>query len=123
VIGNPVADVNVAYTLHFYAGYPAHYFSGDVGKNAQAAVAAGIPLFVTEWGTTDPNPQTMFNEAESRTWMAFLDQNLISSCNWSISGANEGSSALAQGASTTGGWKDTDLSQSGLFVRSLIRGF
>jgi endoglucanase len=123
VIGNPVADVNVAYTLHFYAGYPPHYFSGDVGKNAQAAVTGGIPLFVTEWGTTDPDPQTMFNEPESRTWMAFLDQNMISSCNWSISGANEGSSALKQGASTTGGWKDTDLSQSGLFVRSLIRGF
>jgi endoglucanase len=122
VIGHPVDDVNVAYTLHFYAGYPAHYFSGDVGKNAQMAVAGGIPLFVTEWGTTDPITQTMFNEAESQNWMAFLDQNFISSCNWAISGASEGSSALNQGASTTGGWPDSALSQSGLFVRSLIRG-
>ncbi len=122
VIGHPVDDVNVAYTLHFYAGYQPHFFAGDLGKNAQAAVAGGIPLFVTEWGTTDPGTQTMFNEAESRKWMAFLDQNGISSCNWSISGANEGSSALKPGASTTGGWKDTDLSPSGLLVRSLIRG-
>jgi endoglucanase len=122
VIGNPVADVNVAYTLHFYAGYQPHFFGGDLGKNAQAAVAGGIPLFVTEWGTTDPSTQTMFNEAETRKWMAFLDQNAISSCNWSISGANEGSSALKQGASTAGGWKDADLSPSGLLVRSLIRG-
>ncbi len=122
VIGHPVADVNVAYTLHFYAGYPAHYFEGDVGKNAQMAVAGGVPLFVTEWGTTDPITQTMFSATESQNWMAFLDQNFISSCNWSISGANEGSSALEQGASTTGGWPDSALSQSGLFVRSLIRG-
>jgi endoglucanase len=122
VIGNEVADVNVAYTLHFYAGYQPHYFEGAVGMNAQMAVAGGIPLFVTEWGTTDPLTQTMFNEAETRTWMAFLDQNFISSCNWSISGANEGSSALKQGASATGGWPDSALSQSGLLVRSLIRG-
>ena len=122
VIGHPVADVNVAYTLHFYAGYPAHYFSGDVGKNAQMAVAGGVPLFVTEWGTTDPITQTMFSADESQKWMTFLDQNFISSCNWSISGADEGSSALRQGASTTGGWPDSALSQSGLFVRSLIRG-
>ncbi|MDB4980396.1 MAG: glycoside hydrolase, partial [Myxococcales bacterium] len=122
VIGHPVDDVNVAYTLHFYAGYQPHFFGGDLGKNAQAAVAGGLPLFVTEWGTTDPGTQTMFNEAETRKWMAFLDQNAISSCNWSISGADEGSSALKPGASTTGGWKDTDLSPSGLLVRSLIRG-
>ncbi len=122
VIGHPVADVNVAYTLHFYAGYPAHYFEGDVGKNAQMAVAGGVPLFVTEWGTTDPITQTMFSADESQKWMAFLDQNFISSCNWSISGADEGSSALNQGASTTGGWPDSALSQSGLFVRTLIRG-
>jgi endoglucanase len=122
VIGHPVADTNVAYTLHFYAGYPSHYFEGDVGKNAQMAVAGGVPLFVTEWGTTDPITQTMFSADESNKWMAFLDQNFISACNWSISGADEGSSALKQGASTTGNWPDSALSQSGLFVRSLIRG-
>jgi endoglucanase len=64
----------------------------------------------------------MFNEAETRKWMAFLDANFISSCNWSISGANEGSSALKPGASTTGGWPDAMLSPSGLLVRNIIRG-
>jgi endoglucanase len=120
VIGHVVTDPNVAYTLHFYAGDPDHFFSGNIGKDAQAALDGGIPLFVTEWGTTDPNPQTMFNEAQSLTWMAFLDKNSISWCNWAISGANEGSSALRQGASPGGGWKDSDLSQSGAFVRGLL---
>ncbi|HVZ72998.1 MAG TPA: glycoside hydrolase family 5 protein [Polyangia bacterium] len=122
VIGHPVDDTNVAYTLHFYAGYQPHFFGGDLGKNAQMAVAGGIPLFVTEWGAVDPITQTMFNADESNKWMAFLDQNSISSCNWAISGANEGSSALKQGASPKGGWAATDLSQSGAFVRGLIRG-
>jgi endoglucanase len=122
-VGDAVDDPNVAYTLHFYAGASAHKLSGDIGKSAKAALAGGVPLFVTEWGTVDPVDQSIFNEAESRTWMTFLDQNAISSCNWAISGANEGSSALEPGASPTGGWKDSDLSPSGLFVRSLIRGF
>jgi endoglucanase len=121
VLGAPVDDPNVAYTLHFYAGYDPHKLSGDVGKNAKAALAGGLPLFVTEWGSVDPGAQTMFNETETRAWMKFLDENEISSCNWSISAANEGSSALRQGVSTKGGWPESDLSQSGKLVRSLIR--
>lgn len=123
VVGNPVDDPNVAYTLHFYAGSEWHRFSGDVGKKAQAALAGGIPLFVTEWGTVHPNndPST-FNEPETRTWMKFLDENFIGHCNWAIDSKPEGSAAIKPTASPKGGWADSDLTRSGTLVRSILRG-
>jgi endoglucanase len=122
VVGNPVMDPNVAYTLHFYAGSPAHVLAGPIGASAKVALAGGIPLFVTEWGTTDPVNQGAPNVTETRKWWAFLDQNAISSCNWAISTKAEGSAALVQGASTSGQWTAADLTASGTLVRSLLLG-
>ncbi len=122
---NRVQDENVAYTLHFYAGYAPHFFDnvggGEVGKHAQAALDGGLPLFVTEFGTTAPD-NTSFNEAETRKWIEFLDQKKISYCNWSITAVQEGSAAIHPSANPQGNWSDGDLSQSGKLVRSLIRG-
>lgn len=125
VIGDEVQDENVAYSLHFYAGNSHHYFDnvggGEIGKRAQAALAAGLPLFVTEFGTTS-HDNTTFNEVETRKWLSFLDQNAISYCNWSITAVEEGSAAVRPSASPSGDWSEGDLSESGRLIRSLIRG-
>ncbi len=126
VLGKTVKDENVAYSLHFYAGSPAHAFdntdpSGSIGLHAKAALDGGLPLFVTEFGTTAPDNKN-FNEAETRKWLAFLDQKKISYCNWSITAVQEGSAAIQPSASPQGNWSNGDLSQSGALMRSIIRG-
>ena len=41
--------------------------------------------------------------------------------NWSVHDKDEGASVLRPGASTQGGWSDFDLTESGRFVRDIIR--
>ncbi len=104
---SPINDTNVAYSLHFYVG--THY--QWLRDEAQKALDAGIPLFVTEWGLWGEN-------SELDTWIQFMKKNKLSACNWSVNDKVEPSSALNTGASRTGGWSDADLTWIGKTVRN-----
>lgn len=108
---------NIAYTLHFYAG--SH--KSSLRSKAVTALAQGIPLFVTEWGTVDASGDGAVDRNESQAWMDFLFDNNISHANWSVSDKVEGASLLKPGASHDGGWSDSDLTESGLFVKGTIQ--
>jgi endoglucanase len=113
---DPLADTNVAYTLHFYAG------SHKAPYRAKALVAINkhLPLFVTEWGTTDASGNGGNDLVESQTWLTFLAQHQISWCNWSMFDKDESASALKPGASTSGPWPASELTTSGAFVSAAI---
>ena len=113
---NPLSFSNVMYTLHFYAG--THH--QDLQSKLISA-SSTIPIFVTEWGTTEATGDggPYFNE--SKTWLKLLDDRKISWCNWSLSDKSEKSAILKYGSSSTGDWKDEDLTESGKFVRDLTR--
>ena len=65
---------NIMYTLHFYAG--SH---GQESRNvAQQALDKGLPIFVTEWGTTQATGDGGVYEKETLEWMRFLSKNKIS---------------------------------------------
>ena len=117
---DPVVDSNMAYTLHFYAG--SH---GDSLRwQGDSALSRGKAVFVTEWGTTldDGGSDGKIYTAESNRWLAWLDSNRISSCNWSVENKAEAAAILTGTASTAGGWDTTkDLTPSGRFVRAAIR--
>jgi len=117
VIGNAINDPNVAYTLHYYAAT----HKQSLRDKAQRALDAGLPLFVTEYGTTEASGNGIIDSNESRAWWNFLDQNKISWCNWSIADKQESASALTPGASGLGGWIDDQLTTSGKMVREEIR--
>lgn len=117
VIGNRLSDANTMYTLHYYAA--SH--KQELRDIAKTAIDAGIPLFVTEYGTTEYTGDGFVDEAESRTWWNFLDANNISWCNWSIADKEESSAAVKPGASGNGEWPLSMLTQSGQFVREEIR--
>ena len=80
---------NIAFTFHFYAD--AHrigkkpWWSGSpatFGAVVQGALNAGVPVFVSEWGTNDATEDGAYNFAEADKWHAYLDANRISSCAW-----------------------------------------
>ncbi|MBC8084481.1 MAG: cellulase family glycosylhydrolase [Hymenobacter sp.] len=114
---NPVSGSNIAYTLHYYA----NTHKQGLRNTAQTALNRGAALFVTEYGTTDASGKGFVNEAESRTWWAFLDQNKISHACWSVADIPESSAALVAGASENGGWTASQLKQSGTLVRGEMR--
>jgi len=125
---------NVAYSVHFYAGSPAH----DAYKNnVTNAIKNGRTVFATEWGTSDATGKYGYNASNSTSWLDFLETNGVSHCNWNIgtpllntanaSQGVEASAALKSGTSFSGGWDitgsgTTGLTTSGVFIRNYIRG-
>ncbi|TMM53868.1 glycoside hydrolase family 5 protein [Maribacter algarum] len=118
VIGNQIEDDNVMYTLHYYAS--SH--KQELRDLAKTAIDAGIPLFVTEQGVTEYTGDGFIDIVEANTWWDFLDENNISWLNWSIADKEESSAAVKPGASGSGEWPDSMLTQSGLMVREELRG-
>ena len=104
---------NIAYTLHFYTVY----HQQDLRDRATAALEAGLPLFVTEWGSIGYTQ----NDPETELWMDWCRTNNISHCNWAVNDKQEEWSILSPGGSTTGNWSDFDLTQAGLLARRIIR--
>lgn len=108
---------NIAYTLHFYAG--SH--KQQERNRAITALKNGIPLFVTEWGSVGASGDGAFDKVESDTWMEFLYDNNISHANWSISDKSEGASILKPGSNGANGWDESDLTETGLYVKGKIK--
>jgi len=94
------------------------------------AMANGIALFVTEWGTTYATGGGFVFIEESDAWLDYLDEHKISWCNWSIgSPIVEKSNALKMASNILTPeeklachWPDEYITQSGLYVRSRLLG-
>ena len=123
---NPIDADNIMYTLHFYAGSHGQ----DHMDKVITAVENGLPIFCTEWGVSLDSGNSGVFYTETLEWMDLLNQYNISWCNWSIGTAIlESSNALRLYSNSftieqkiQGHWPDEMLSNSGLFVRSLILG-
>lgn len=110
------ADLNVAYTLHFYAAQTEH---DALISSATQAMNSGIALFVTEWGTVEASGDGAVDEAQTKTWVEFMKANDISHANWSITDKGEGASSIQPGKGIQG-LLDGELSESGSFVKCII---
>lgn len=109
---DPVPGDNLMYTLHFYAGTHGQWLR----DRADDALKAGLPLFVSEWGTSSADGSGGVFLNESRQWLDFLEKKGISWANWSLCDKNETSAALKPGTSPSKAWTKNDLSESGKFV-------
>lgn len=116
---DPVVGLNLAYSLHFYA----NTHTGELRNKALDALASGITLFVTEWGACSANGNGDLNLAETQTWLDFLADKRISDANWGVYDKDERCAALRPGSDSLGGWEDSQLTESGRFIRSSLREF
>ena len=118
---DPVTGDNLAYTLHFYSCTHQQWLR----DKAQKALDAGAALFVTEWATTHADGGTSNNPGvcigAADVWHEWLDERHIGSAAWKLTTDGDASSLLLPGASPSGGWTDAQLSEHGLYVRSLIQ--
>lgn len=117
VIPDPIRDPNVAYTLHFYAATHKQFLR----DKAQKALDAGLALFVTEWGTVPATGDGPMDRASTLEWLEFMRKNQLSHLNWSVADKRESAAILVPGASVKGGWTVDDYTESGMFVRNVIR--
>lgn len=114
VARSPLEGENLMYTLHFYAGT----HGADLRRRIDDVLAAGLPVFVSEWGTSRADGSGGVFLKEAGEWLDFLRERGISWANWSLCDKNETSAALRPGTSPDSAWSEADLSESGRFVFS-----
>lgn len=113
---DPINAENIAYSFHFYTST----HTQSLRNKAIAAMNAGIPLFVAEFGISESNGTGKPNYLETNHWFNFLEIYNLSCCNWAISDKDESAAALKFGADYTGNWKLENLTESGIFNRNYI---
>lgn len=117
---DPLTDGNVAYTIHYYAGEPAHQAS--LLARARAA-SRRVALFATEYGFVNASGDGPINAVWSQAWWDFLNAAGISHLNWSITDKVEGSAALKPGARAAGGFDARERTTSGDKMYRYLRGW
>jgi len=118
---DPLPGKNLMYTLHFYAGT----HRKELQNKAESARRQGLPIFVSEFGVSEASggggeDRKVYLE-ETGEWMEWMNQHGISWINWSLCDKDEASAALRPGVSPLGGWKESDLTESGKFIREKLR--
>jgi endoglucanase len=111
---DPLAGTNLLYTLHFYSC--THQQS--VRDKGNTAIAAGLPIFITEFGATYADgglattipPHDYVCETEANLWFAWMAQNNISGVAWKLDHCTDASCILSANAPLDGPWTDDLLS-------------
>ncbi|MBN2012550.1 glycoside hydrolase family 5 protein [candidate division KSB1 bacterium] len=114
---NPIEGKNIAYTLHFYAGTHKEWLM----DKATTAINNGMALFVSEFGMCNSDGNGPIDHESSEKWFAYMKQHNLSWCKWSVADKQETSAVLKPGASATGHWSESELSESGKLIRAKIR--
>ena len=106
---------NIMYTFHFYAATHGDSYRQKV----QSAIQKGLPVFVSEFGISESSGNGRIDKNEANKWIQFLKKNKISYVCWSLCNKNESCSLLKSSCSRTGNFKKSNLSQAGLWYKSV----
>lgn len=112
-IGDPVIDLNTAYSCHFYAATHRDEYR-DILKEA---LDAKIPVVVTEFGITKHTGDGELAPNEGEKWLQLLDQYKVGRVCWNLSSGKASSCLFKQGCQKTNSWEDQDLSEHGKWIR------
>lgn len=113
---DPLPFSNVAYTLHYYAGT----HKQALRDKANAALARGLALFVTEFGVVNADGNGPIDLPESEKWWAWDEAHHISWLDWSTGDKDESSATLKPGTPPSH-WSEDDLTESGKLLRARLR--
>ncbi|RAO51377.1 Chitinase [Micromonospora saelicesensis] len=101
---SPVTGTNLMYTLHFYSCT----HGASLRAKGDAAIRAGLALFVTEWGASNADGgldgRACLPEAQS--WIDWMKANGVSWTAWKLDVGTDTTNLLSPGAPVTGGWNN-----------------
>ncbi len=116
-LADPLPYENILYAFHFYASTHGDDLRQRVGECAEA----GLPIFVSEFGTCEASGNGNVDLNACKTWLQLLDRYGISYLNWSLCNKGESASAISSSCSKTSGWSEGELTESGKFIRNWYR--
>lgn len=118
VAQNPITLYdNLMYTVHFYAGTHKEYLR----ERCDAAMAAGIPVFISECAACDATGDGEIDAESWQQWSDWATEKGITMLTWSISDKNETCSMLTPAATSEGPWPDEVIKPWGSIVRDWIK--
>ena len=110
-------QTNLMYTMHFYAGTHKQWLR----DRTDAAMAKGIPIFVSECAGMEATGDGPVDEVEWKAFLDWMEARKISWVVWSVSDKNETCSMLLPRASAEGNWTDDLIKSWGKISRESIR--
>lgn len=110
---------NLMYALHFYANESSH--NKYLPDKLAYARKKKLPVIVSEFGLSKAGGNGGISTTSMEKWFTRLDKSNISYFCWSLSNKKESCSLLSSKTKKTSGWKTTDLSSAGKFVRTKYR--
>jgi endoglucanase len=115
---DPIQNVaNLMYTMHFYAGT----HKQELRDRTDKAIAAGLPIFVSESAGMEATGGGGIDYNEWQKWITWMDERKLSWVTWSVSDKDETCSMLKPSANSNGKWKDKDIKESGIKVRGYLK--
>ena len=108
---------NIAYSYHFYVGT----HKDDFRNRLRSALKTDTPVIVTEFGISEAWGGGNVDKKEGNKWLKLLDKYKAGRVIWNLSAKNESSSLLKPTCRKTGGFKKSDLSESGKWIRNKYR--
>ncbi|MGD9200763.1 MAG: cellulase family glycosylhydrolase, partial [Chitinispirillia bacterium] len=111
---------NIMYSVHFYAATHGKWLR----DRCDYALGKNIPIIVSECNGAEASGSGRIAFDEWKAWIDYMDKKKISWLNWSVSDKpGEACSILKPGTSANGGWKESDLTQTGVYIRKTLRGY
>lgn len=109
---------NIMYTLHFYAAT----HTDGLRSTMAAAIDAGLPVFVSEYGICDASGNGAIDEKQANAWVELMDRYGVSYVVWNLSNKNETSAVFKNSCGKLGGFTQEDLSSSGRWLYDMLTG-
>lgn len=109
---------NIMYTLHFYAATHTDWLR----ERMENALSAGLPIFVTEFGTCDASGNGGIDINQSNEWIKTMDENGVSYVAWNLSNKNETSAIFKSDCQKTSGFTADDLTDNGKWIYEMLTG-
>ena len=109
---------NIMYAAHFYAATHTDSIRGKV----QTALDNGLPVFISEFSICDASGNGAIDYGQADKWFELIDSNNLSYAGWNISNKNETSSLIKADCNKLSGWSDSELSETGIWLKKTILG-
>lgn len=107
---------NIMYTLHFYAAT----HKQELRDTMKAAIDAGLPIFVSEYGICDASGNGGLDYEQADLWVKEMNEYGISYLAWNLSNKDESSAILNNSCTKTSGFTDDDLNESGKWLKNML---
>lgn len=109
---------NIMYAAHFYAAT----HTDNIRSKVQTALDSGLPVFISEFSICDASGNGAIDYGQADKWFELIGTNNLSYAGWNISNKDETSSLIKPSCSKTSWWDESELSETGVWLRKTILG-